>query len=217
MSDENVPLAPHETSMVVWDVPSPAAADNPVAVKVGVQCAVGCCLAGQVVDVRDHAGALLGTAILGTEASPGTEALYWGDVPFVAPPTTGVVFLTAAFAPTNLEVPHFGSAASFSVRVDAPPEHRVAVRVDHQDTAAPLEKVEVRLDHYAAYTDARGEARFHVPGGRYTCSIRRIGYHAEPVEIEVAADAEVHITAGKGETREELDARLSAWENYPWS
>jgi hypothetical protein len=214
---ESVPCAPHATSLVVWDVPSPAAAGTPATVKVGVQCAIGCCLAGQVVEVRDQAGAVLGTATLGAEVSPGTDALYWGDVTFVAPPITGVAFLSAAFAPTNLEVPHLGAAASFSFRVDAPPEYRVAVRVGHQDTSAPIERVEVRLDHYAAYTDVRGEAQFYVPGGRYTCSIRRIGYDASPVEIEVTADLAVHIKAGKGETREELEARLSAWENYPWS
>ena len=219
MTDENegVPSAPHATSMVVWDVPSPAAADTPATVKVGVQCAVGCCLSGQVVEVREQAGAVLGATILGAEAAPGTDALYWGDVTFVAPPTTGVAFLSAAFAPTNLEVPHLGAEVSFSLRVDAPPEYQVAVRVDHQDTSAPIERVEVRLDQYAAYTDGRGEARLRVPGGRYTCSIRRIGYHADPVEIDVTADLAVHIKAGKGETREELEARLSAWENYPWS
>ena len=148
MTDENegVPSAPHATSMVVWDVPSPAAADTPATVKVGVQCAVGCCLSGQVVEVREHAGAVLGATILGAEAAPGTDALYWGDVTFVAPPTTGVAFLSAAFAPTNLEVPHLGAEVSFSLRVDAPPEYQVAVRVDHQDTSAPIERVEVRLD-----------------------------------------------------------------------
>lgn len=215
--NEDIPSAPHATSMVVWDVPSPAAADTPARVRVGVQCTVGCCLAGQSVEVREQTGAVIGTTTLGADASPGTDALYWGDVTFAAPPTTGVVFLSAAFAPTNLDVPHLGADASFSLRVDAPPEYKVAVRVDHQETSAPIERVEVRLDHYAAYTDEHGEARFYVPGGRYTCSIRRIGYHADPVEIDVTADLAVHVKAGKGETREELEARLSAWENYPWS
>ena len=125
--------------------------------------------------------------------------------------------MSAGCTPANLDVPHLAAAASFSFRVDAAPEHRVTVRVAHPETATAIERVEVRLDHYAAYTDVRGEARLDVPGGRYTCSIRRIGYQADPVEIEVTADLVVHIKAGKGETREEMETRLSAWENYPWS
>ena len=215
--NESAASAPHATSMVVWDVPSPAAVDAPAAVKVGVQCIRGCCLAGLVVEVRDQAGAVLGAASLGSEVSPGTEGLYWTEVTFVAAAATGVAFLSARFAATNLEVPHLDAATSFSLRVDAPPECQVAVRVDHLNTSEPIERVEVRLDHYAAYTDARGEARFRVPAGRYTCSIRRMGYHADAVEIDVTADVAIQIKAGKGETREELEARLSAWENYPWS
>ena len=95
MTDESEVVAStsHATSMVVWDVPSPAGADTPATVKVGVQCSAGCCLSGQVVEVREQTGALLGATTLGAEAAPGTDALYWGDVTFVAPPTTGVAFL----------------------------------------------------------------------------------------------------------------------------
>jgi hypothetical protein len=215
--DETVPDPPHSTSMVVWDVPSPAAANTVATVKVGVQCAEGCSLAGQIVELRDQTGAVVGTAPLGSEPSPGTDILHWVSVTFVAPATTGVAFLSAGCTPRNLESPHLCATASFSVRVDAAPEHRVTVRVTHHDTAAPIERVEVRLDHYAAYTDVQGEATLDVPGGRYACTIRRLGYQADPVEIEVTADRVVHIQAGKGETREELEARLSWWENYPWS
>jgi 3-hydroxyisobutyrate dehydrogenase-like beta-hydroxyacid dehydrogenase len=59
-----------------------------------------------------------------------------------------VAFLSAAFAPTDAEVPHLGSAASFSVRVDAPPAHRVVVRVDRQATAAPLELMNKDLETF---------------------------------------------------------------------
>jgi hypothetical protein len=47
------PTAPHVTSMVVWDVSSPASVGRPVTAKIGVRCAVGCSLAGYEVEVRD--------------------------------------------------------------------------------------------------------------------------------------------------------------------
>jgi hypothetical protein len=91
------------------------------------------------------------------------------------------------------------------------------VRVVSEATGEPVERMEVRMNHYADFTGADGLARFDLPGGSYTCSIRKLGYKSEPVAVEVTADVAIEVLAGKGETREELEARLSAWENYPWT
>jgi hypothetical protein len=209
--------APHAVGMVTWDAPSPAVVGAAATVKVGVQCAHGCDLLGQRVELRDAEGAVVAAGVLDTAPAEGLGDLYWRELSFTAPAATGVSFLTAACAPEGLAAEHLQAASPFSFRTEPRPEHRVAVGVVDEATGRPLEQVEVRMGRYAAYTDAQGEARFALPGGDYSCSIRKLGFKAEPVEVKVAGDLALAVRAGKGETREELEARLSAWENYPWS
>ena len=65
-------------------------------------------------------------------------------------------------------------------------------------------------------TDADGRARLDVSSGDYLCEIRKEGFAATPFNVPVSADLSLLIEAGKGETREELEARLSSMENHPW-
>ena len=66
---------PHETTMAVWDVPSPIVAQSAVKVSVGLRCAAACGLAGQVVEVVDEQGSTIGRGTLGDAPLPGTDAL----------------------------------------------------------------------------------------------------------------------------------------------
>lgn len=213
MSEETTP---HATSMVVWDVPSPAAVGRTVTAKIGVRCEAGCILAGHNVEVRDLDGTVAGEGVLGDVPLDGTDGLFWAEVTFAAPCDTGIAFRAAAFAAVTSEPPHLAATAAFSFRVDPPPEHHVTVRVVHQTTGSPIDNVEVRMDLYAGSTDERGEARFDLPGGVYTCSIRKSGFEADPVAVTVDRDVELCIQAAVGLTREEYDAKLSSYENHPW-
>ena len=67
---------PHDTSMAVWDVPSPVVISHPFTVKVGVKCSAPCQLAGRVIDVCDGEGHRVATGTLGDSPWPGTTALY---------------------------------------------------------------------------------------------------------------------------------------------
>jgi hypothetical protein len=204
---------PHELKVLVWDGPSPARAGAPATATVGVGCSRGCSLAGEGVEIRD-AGVVVGRAVLGDKPAAGAEALYSAVVSFVAPDVTGPVRMTAGYVPADPST-HEAASTDFGFRVDPPADHEVTVRVVFE--AAPLAGAEVWMGHYVAQTDVAGEAVFQLPKGPYSCTIRKLGYDAEPVEVEAASDLIVQIVAGKGETREELEARLSAWESYPWS
>jgi hypothetical protein len=135
---------------------------------------------------------------------------------FAAPSEVGLAFRLASYAHGASEPPHLGASTSFTFKTDPAPEHVVTVRVAHQVTTAPIQGVEVRLDLYAGSTDERGEARFNLPGGIYTCSIRKPGFEAEPITLTVDRDLELCIQAAVGLTREEFDAKLSSYENHPW-
>ena len=209
--------APHALSMVAWDAPSPAVVGRAASVKVGVQCEHGCGLHGQAIILRDGEGGLVASGRLDHAPAAETDTLYWTELPLPTQAATGLAAFTAECSASDLEATHLAACAPFSFRVEPRPEHQVTVRVVAEATGAPVERMEVRMNHYAAYTDAGGEARFDLPGGTYECSIRKLGYKAEPMTVAVAADLVFEVVAGKGETREELEARLSAWENYPWT
>jgi len=207
--------APHEISVLVWDGPSPARSGAPATATVGVRCERGCSLGGQSVEIRDAGGVVVGRGALGDQPSAGAEALYAAVVEFTAPGEIGPARMTASCRPADLPEPHAVAGAEFGFRVDPPADHEVRVRVSFD--AAPLAGAEVWMNHYLAETDLAGEAVFHLPKGAYSCEIRKLGFRAEPAAVEVCADFTVEIAALKGETREELEARLSAWESYPWS
>ena len=98
-------VVPHSTSVAVWGVPSPVKG-SPFDVMVGIKCSAGCSLAGQLVEVRDEAGAKLGDGRLGDVPRPGTSALYEGEVSLVAPSQAGVFLRSVSFAPIELDSPH---------------------------------------------------------------------------------------------------------------
>lgn len=209
------PPAPHIVSMVVWDTPLPAAIGVSAPIKVGAQCSYGCDLTGQKIEMTSAEGTPLAAGVLDQAPMPETPALHWTELSFTPVGDTGVRFFRASCA-LNLEEPHESAACAFSFRVDPRPAHAVTVRVIYEPTGEDLGDVEVRLGHYGAYTNGGGEVRLNVPSGTFELSIRKQGYKAEPIEVEITADRLIEVLAGKGETREELEARLSAMEDRPW-
>lgn len=209
------PPAPHIISMVVWDTPLPAAIGVPAPIKVGAQCSHGCDLTGQKIEMTTADGTLLAGGVLDRAPAPETPALHWTELSFTPVGDTGVRFFQAKCTP-DLEEPHEPNACAFSFRVDPRPAHAVKVRVIYEPTGEVLDDVEVRIGHYGAYTDGAGEVRLNVPSGTFELSIRKMGYKTPPFDVVIAADRTIEVRAGKGETREELEARLSMMEDRPW-
>src|SRR5262245_44174504 len=141
MIDENPAPAsdpkPHETSLAIWDVPSPIVVGRSAKVKVGVRCSAGCSLAGQPVQIDDAAQQHIGDGTLGPTVWPATTGLYWTELDAVAPAIEGIHAWTARFAAQHLDVPHLDASSSFTINTVKPPEHRVTVEVVQQDTKNP--------------------------------------------------------------------------------
>lgn len=204
----------HIVSMAVWDAPSVGVADRPTPIKVGAACSEGCNLAGRRVVVMDDRGAALGEGVLMDAAAGSGEGLAWTLLNIRTPAMKGVSHLTASLQADDGA--HSPCATAFSLRIEPAPDSTVCFMVVSEATGKALEDCEVRLGRYFTYTDADGRARLDVSSGDYLCEIRKEGFAATPFNVPVSADLSLLIEAGKGETREELEARLSSMENHPW-
>src|ERR1700686_1469357 len=91
---------------------------------------------------------VMASGSLGETPWPGTSALYWTELELLAPAAAGMFSCSVRFDASGLEIPHRGAAASFSISIVSPPEHRLTVKVCEQDTVAPIENAPVRLGAY---------------------------------------------------------------------
>jgi hypothetical protein len=198
---------PHMASIAVWDVPSPVVMNSAFTVKVGIKCSVGCQLTGHLVEIADDAGTKVGEGRLAETPWPGTESLYWTAVDLRAPASEGVIFWNPGFVVEKPALAHQAAPARFSCRTAKPPEHTVTIDVTARNTGLPVDDVEVRVGAYEGFTDHRGVATIELPGGTYDLSIRREGYRAQPLTLEVSGDVTVSIEA--------LDAPTKALTEEP--
>src|SRR5262245_57425219 len=156
-------LTPHETSLAIWDVPSPLVLGGSLRMKVGVRCSSGCSLTGQRIRIEDASEQQKGEGTLGLSPWPGTTGLYWAEVDVAAPPIEGTHTWTARFTAANLDAPHLTVSSTFTFMTVKPPEHRVTVEVVQQGTKNPIDISEVRLGVYRTVTDAAGIAHLELP------------------------------------------------------
>ena len=182
----------HQTSMAVWEIPSPVVMGSDFSMKVGVRCFAECPIGGGRFEVLSETGARIGGGVLGEAPSPGTDALYAAEVDLTAPLAEGIVVWSARFVPDSVSGPHEESAASFSFPSVRPPEHRVTVSVTEKDTGAPLGRAAVRLGAYRASTDGEGRAALELPKGSYPLNVWKPGY--EPISGALDVDRDAHVS-----------------------
>lgn len=202
----------HAVSMAAWDTPAPAIAAAAAHVKIGAQCSCGCDLSGARLMLVTEEGDVIAEAVV-DQTQDDDSALYYAEMTFIAPAQTGICRLAATLAGDD---DHHSAEMSFGFRVEPKPAFKAIVRAIYQPTGEPVIGAEIRMNLYEAYTDERGVATFALPPGRYTCTFRNYAQIAEPIEIDVTDDADLTIRAERGETREELEARLSRMEDR-WS
>jgi hypothetical protein len=188
---------PHETSLAVWDVPSPIVRNTRFEIKAGAKCSASCGLAGKVIEVREESGELMGSGALGDTTVPGTTALVFTAIALKAPRKLGLYHWTASFAPSELKLPHGCATSRFSFVTVAAPAHSVSVKVVHNETKAPIAGAQVRIGVYRAQTDETGCAEVRVPKGAFPLVVTRVGYKMPERTIEVAKDIRVRIAAEK--------------------
>jgi hypothetical protein len=190
VSDEAVP---HETSLAVWDIPSPLPLGGTARIKVGVRCAVGCPLVGQQIEVLDSTQNKAASTRTGPSPLPGTIGLYWAEATIIAPLTEGPHLWTARFLPSGLETSHAASSLTFGLITVRPPELRITVKVIQQNTNTPIDTAEVRLDAFRALTNEGGVATLDVPKGRYEFNVWKMGYEFVTRNLEINSDQTLKI------------------------
>ena len=207
---------PHGTSMAVWDAPSPVVMNESFKVKVGIKCSASCQLTGHLVEIRNEAGNKIGEGALGETAWPGTGSLYWAEVALTAPAAEEVPSWTVVFAAAELALPHEATSATFTFRTAQPSENRVTIRIIANETGGPIEDVEVRLGVYEVFTDERGLTTVEVPKGTYDLTMRKDGYEAQPITLEVRKDVTIQVEALTAPTKAEIEEKMMRFEDYPW-
>jgi hypothetical protein len=181
----------HETSLAVWDIPTPAAGER-YSVKVGAKSSAGCALGGCHIEVLDG-NLVVASGQFGDAPWPGTSALYWAEVELQAPDSPGLVTLAVRFDAADLDEPHQDASSQFNVSVVARPDHTLAVTV--ASGGVPIEEAYIRLGAYRATTDASGQATIRIARGCYELVAWKAGYDTEPVPLTIDTDASIHVEA----------------------
>jgi hypothetical protein len=192
----------HAMQLTAWDVPSATVAGERFRVLVGVRCSAACNLGRRELSIFDQAGSRIGTAKLGHEIWPGTEALYFAEVEARAPLAAGSHEWEAKIAGWDAELPHTAGSIPLIVRVVAPPECEITVRAIDREKQTPIKGARVVIHPYRAVTDDNGIARVSVARGQYDILVSGSQYLPASTSVEVTADM---ITSA------ELDA------DQPWS
>lgn len=196
---------PHETSMSVWDVPSPAVAGAEVCISVGVTCPAGCDLGGQEVVVCNEEGTEVARGAL-SEKAHGTSNLWRAAVTFAMPETCGLHKWTARYAGADGAHPAADRGFSFSVVADEPTcPVTVHVCAAFGEDALGRANVTVReagKPPYRGVTGEDGSCVVYVPAGTYTVSASCPRYKPGAVEnVEVAesgAEVTLRLSFGPG-------------------
>src|SRR5262249_27265849 len=144
----------HDTSLAVWDIPSPLVAGERFAIKVGAKSSAACELAGRGIEICDDAGTVVARTKLNATPLAGTSALYWADVALTAPTAERLHIWSARFDAAELDLPHEGAAASFSFLIGPKREHQLSVKVMERESNTPVVDAEVLIGPYRGRTDA---------------------------------------------------------------
>jgi hypothetical protein len=186
---------PHETSLAVWDIPSPVLKGQPFTINVGAKSAANSDLKGLDIAVHDASGTVVARGRLRDTPWPGTSGLYWDEVELIAPAEEGLSKWSVRFAADGLALPHDGTAAEFSAMVSRPPEHRLTVKVIEQKSKVPIEDVQVRLGPFRGATDPTGIAEVMMPKGTYDLHVWKAAYEAPAHSIEIKGDLSIEVEA----------------------
>jgi hypothetical protein len=168
----------HNTSLAVWDVASPLVIGRSSKMKVGAKCSAGCQLTGHEIEIHEPTGQTISRGGLGADPWPGTSGLYWTELDFPTPPTTGTHTWTVTAV-------HGNARSNFTFVTVLPPEHSLTIRVREKSTQTALADVELRLGVYRACSDYRGLAKIEVAKGSYDFSAWKAGYEHFSTTLDV--------------------------------
>jgi len=186
-----VEIEPHDTRVVVWDVPATIECGETFRVKLGVKCSAECQTDGWTVEVRDHEGKLRTTVTTSGEPWPDTTGLHYVEAEMTAPDAEGLYTWEARALAEELEIPHAEGVARFGVRAVPTPECLLTVVAIDEESQTPVAAAKVVLHPYKTFTDARGVAEVRVPQGEYRLFVSGGKYFPFRAECEIKADVTI--------------------------
>jgi hypothetical protein len=193
----------HAAELTVWDLPSAIVAGERFKAMVGVRCSGGCNLGGRELSLFDQQGSRVGTAKLGRDVWPGTEALYVAEVEAAAPPAAGSHEWQVKTAGWDSEPPHAAGSFPLGLRVVDPPDCLVTVKAVDRESQTPIQGACVVMHPYRATTDENGVAKVRVARGQYDILVSGSRHIPVYTSVEVTTDLT---------TSAELDAE-QPWTN----
>jgi hypothetical protein len=182
------PVKPHAMRIVVWDVPSAVAVGETFRVKVGLKCSCACQLEGTEFAICDADGAQVASGTVGSDAWPGSTALYFAEVEVRAPVVEGLHLWEIRVPQSDGEIPHEARSDTFGVRSVPSPEFLVRVEVIGSEARTSLSGASVVMHPYRAVTDERGVAEIRVARGQYRLQVSRSKHLPSSHSIEVTGD-----------------------------
>lgn len=149
----------HHVSISTWGVTAPVWVGAPIEVCVGVNCASGCSLGGQRVEVYNENNELVCSGTLHEPEAPRTT-LWWDKLITTAPTEAKLHRWEARFCPQGLDVPHEEAKHKFSFVARIPPERNFKITVIDDKTGKPQRSARVEIKP----SDGSGKAQFASTG-----------------------------------------------------
>ena len=181
----------HQTSVAVWDVPSPVEVNARFRFKVGAKCSSCCALVGRRIEVCDESGQVAARGLLGDAAWAEAEGLYWCEVVVSAPPTPGLATFTTGFPADEPGAAHRGASTSLSIMVVEQARHQASITVVEKGAGAAVADAQVRLGFHRSATDEQGAVAFRVAPGEHRLVFWKAGYAAAEQTIAIYDDMPV--------------------------
>lgn len=223
--------AAHNRNLVVWDVPPAVRCGETFVLRAGLKCDANCRPRDWALEIRDHDGTELATALVANEAWPGTTALYFAEFEMEAPDTVGQfkwrVFAAAvgsnpspaadrAPATPNKEsadsrpaaVEHAETSVDFNLRTVPQADCRLTVVAIDREAQAPVSGLKVVVHPYRAMTDQSGVAELELPKGKYRLFVSGKNFFPYRIDTELTEDLTI---------RAELDVDRGPSDAELWS
>ena len=200
-------VKPHDTRVLVWDIPSAITRGETFTIKAGVKCSSECPTAGWALDVYDHNGVRVASSTIGNEVWPRTASLHFTQVE-LTPPDIGSYEWKVAVARTGTGLPHGEGTAAFRVKVVPPPECLIKVEAIDRKSQSPIKGAKVVVHPFKVFTDEQGQAELRVPKGQYRIYVSGSRHIPFRMESEVSGDMAI---------RAELDLDLGLSDADVWS
>lgn len=199
-------VAAHVVGVSVWDAPRSVQAGAEFTCKVGLACADGCDSTGWTAEIRDGDGAVLASAVMGSETWKTADHLHYAEVSLTAPRIDGRYKYSVHAVPSDItDLPHAAGMSPLRFQVTPAPEFRIRVEAVDRETGKPLKGARIVADPYRALADEHGVAELFVHRGEYRLFVSGPTHIARRFDASVAQDLSFRAALARDEGFSDAD------------